>query len=333
MVLVLVSPKTDEDGSSGYKIMGFFPDFLRGRPIPSGMDLSGVIVDSNDTEYSNGDQVYGFMSLGLCKTTKQGTLSEYVRLPTTHFVRRPPTVTPLEAAGIGTVALTAYTAIVELAQVEAEQTVFIYGASSSVGLAAIRIAKSLDAKVVASASGRNETLVRSVGADEFIDYTIQPIHEILITNPPSPKFSVIFDAVGLADPSLYTHSPAYLAPNGIFVSNGPFPKDASGPELWNLVRTIVAISTPQWLGGVPRRWTVVNDIYSKAKLDATQVLAAQGRHYVLVWVGIKVDRTMSGSLNLPIDTVLDFKDVIEGYEKQMSKRARGKIVVRIDSSI
>ncbi|KAG6845017.1 hypothetical protein H0H87_001538 [Tephrocybe sp. NHM501043] len=299
---------------AGYKIMGFFPDFIRGRPIPSGMDLSGVIIDANDTEYSNGDQIYGFMSLGLCHDTKQGALSEYLRIPTTHFVLRPPTVTPLEAAGICMVSLTAYTALVELAQVEVGQTVFVYGASSGVGLAAVRIAKSLGAKVVASASGKNETLVRGVGADEFIDYTTRPIHETLLADPPSPKFNIIFESVGLSDPSLYTHSPTYLAPNGVFVSNGPFPKDTSVPELWNAVKTIVAVCTPRWLGGVPRRWILVTDIYSKAKLDATQALAAQG------------------ALNLPIDTVFDFKDVIDGYVKQMTKRARGKIVVRVEST-
>ncbi|KAG6907897.1 hypothetical protein DXG01_007004 [Tephrocybe rancida] len=278
---VLVKVQACGLNPAGYKIMGFFPDLLRGRPIPSGMDLAGVIIDSNDTEYSNGDEIYGFMTLGLCKSTKQGALSEYVRLPTTHFVLRPPAVTPIEAAGICMVSFTAYTALVELAQIEAGQTVFIYGASSGVGLAAIRIAKSLGAKVVASASGKNEALVRDVGADEFLDYTARPIHEALISHPPSPKFNVIFEAVGISDPALYTHSPAYLAPNGVFVSNGPFPKDTSTSELWNVVKTVVAIR----------------------------------------------------SLNLPIDTVFDFKDVVEGYVKQMTKRARGKIVVRVDPTV
>ncbi|KAF8056086.1 hypothetical protein FPV67DRAFT_1533820 [Lyophyllum atratum] len=300
---------------AGYKLMGFFPDFLRGRPIPSGMDLSGVIVDSNNTEYENDDPIYGFMTLDLCKSTKQGALSQYVRLPTTHLVRRPPSVTALEAAGLGMVSLTAYTALVQLAQVEAGQTVFINGGSSGVGAAAIQIAKALGARVVASASGKNEAFVRAVGADEFIDYTTQPIHDYLSTNPPSPKFNIIFEAIGIADPSLYTYSPAYLAPNGVFVSNGPFPANMSASELWKFVKTLAAISTPWWLGGTPRRWTVVSDIYSKAKLDATQALVAQG------------------SLNPPIDSVFKFKDVLVGYAKQMTKRATGKIVVKIDPTI
>ncbi|KAG5643800.1 hypothetical protein DXG03_009623 [Asterophora parasitica] len=290
---------------AGYKIMGLFPNFLRGRPLPSGMDFSGVVVDANGTEYSN----------RLCKSTKQGTLSEYVRLPTSHIVPRPSTITPLAAAGLATVYLTAYTALVELAQVEAGQTVFVYGGSSGVGLAAIQTAKARGARVISSASGKNEAFVRGIGADEFIDYTKEPIHKHLLAHPPSPKFNVIFDAIGISDPSLYTSSSAYLAPNGVFVSSGPFPKDASAPELWNLAKTVAAISTPRWLGGTPRRWTVVTDLYSREKLEAVHALVAQGL------------------LNPPIDSVFEFKDVVPGYERQMTKRATGKIIVKIDPSV
>lgn len=90
---------------------------------------------------------------------------------------------------------------------------------------------------------------------QFVDYTKAPLHIHLAANPPSTKYDVVFDAVGLADPSLYTHSPAYLAPGGIFISSGPLPKDMSASELWKVARTIKAITTPTWLGGTRRRYS------------------------------------------------------------------------------
>ena len=60
---------------------------------------------------------------------------------------------------------------------------------------AIQIAKAKGAsRIVVTASGKNEEYVRSLGADEFIDYTKQPVHEYLVQNPPSTKFDVMFDA-------------------------------------------------------------------------------------------------------------------------------------------
>ncbi|KAJ8699505.1 hypothetical protein PTI98_002615 [Pleurotus ostreatus] len=63
-----------------------------------------------------------------------------------------------------------------------------------VGLFAIQIAKARGIKVVASASGRNEELVKKMGADEFIDYTKEPIHKYLNSHPPETKFDAIIDA-------------------------------------------------------------------------------------------------------------------------------------------
>jgi len=85
------------------------------------------------------------------------------------------------------------------------QTVLINGGSSATGAFAIQIAKYKGARVVATASGKNEQFVRNLGADEFIDYTTQgPLHEYLVQHIPDSKYHVIFDAVGLTDPSLFT---------------------------------------------------------------------------------------------------------------------------------
>lgn len=91
-------------------------------------------------------------------------------MPASHLATRPPNVTPVEAAGFTLAAQTAYQALLEVGHLEAGQTILINGGSSSVGAFAIQIAKAIGAKVVATASGKNEEFVRSLGADEVRFY-------------------------------------------------------------------------------------------------------------------------------------------------------------------
>ena len=87
-------------------------------------------------------------------------------MPTDYFVLRPSNISPVQAAGITLAGLTAYQALIHVGKLEAEQTVFVNGGSSSVGAFAIQIAKAKGAHVVATASGKNEAFVRKMGADE-----------------------------------------------------------------------------------------------------------------------------------------------------------------------
>ncbi len=116
-------------------------------------------------------------------------------MPAANLVYKPGSVKFTEAAGFSLAGETAWQAIFDCGHFEAGQTVFINGGSSAVGAYAIQIAKAKGAaRVVASASGKNEDFVRSLGADEFVDYTKRPLHEHFLENPPSPKFHLIFDA-------------------------------------------------------------------------------------------------------------------------------------------
>jgi len=200
-------------------------------------------------------------------------LAEYIRGPAHYFVLRPSNITPVEAAGITLAAMTSYKAIHHIAKVEPEQTVFVNGGSSATGIFAIQIAKAKGARVVATASAKNEQFIRKLGVDEvchnlffqrvqvlistfqFIDYTQGPLHEFLAQHVPDPKYHVIFDAVGLTDPSLFTWCENYLALDGIFISNNPYPKDLSASELWQGAKSLFAMFVPAWLGGVNRRYS------------------------------------------------------------------------------
>ncbi|KAG5651777.1 hypothetical protein H0H81_007416 [Sphagnurus paluster] len=313
---VLVKVQAAALNPVGHKLMRLLPNFANsGRPLPAEHDLSGVIIDGNSTQFSEGDQVFGYISVELSQSIRQGALSQYVRMPADHLVIRPPNVSPIQAAGITLVAETAYEGLIDIGKLEAGQTVLINGGSSAVGAYAIQIAKAKGARVVATASGRNEEFVRKMGADEFIDYTKAPLYEYLAANPPSPKFHIILDAVALIDPSLYTYSPAYLAPNGIFISTGPMPKNTSASELWKLARTIFALSTPMWLGGTKRTHKIFMLKHKKFRLDEIQKMVADGL------------------IIPPVDSVYDFKDVLKAYERQISARATGKIIIKVDPTV
>lgn len=88
---------------------------------------------------------------------------------------------------------------------------------------------------------------------QFYDYTKQPIHEALVQNPPSSKFDVFLEAVGQAQVPLFTHSEAYLAPNGTYISVGPVPHGFGEAlsVLWNV------FMRPKWAGGTQRRFEYV----------------------------------------------------------------------------
>ena len=84
------------------------------------------------------------------------------------------------------------------------------------------------------------------------------MYEQLSKNLPDPKFQFVFDAVGLANPSLYSHSQKYLDRRGIFLSTGPFngsnPTGASTRDMWNIAKTVVNTLLPRVLGGVNRKY-------------------------------------------------------------------------------
>src|SRR5437660_754099 len=103
---------------------------------------------------------------------------------------KPTTISFTEAAGVPSVALTAWQALVDQANVRSGQTVLIHGASGGVGLFAIPIAKIRGAKVIATASTANQDFLKQLGADVAIDYKTQKFEDI------AKNVDVVIDAVG-----------------------------------------------------------------------------------------------------------------------------------------
>ncbi|KDQ59443.1 hypothetical protein JAAARDRAFT_33007 [Jaapia argillacea MUCL 33604] len=308
---VLVKIHAASISQAGWKIMRWMPWIFIQRPYTPEFDFAGVVVDHNNTHFSVGDKVFGTDDNLPTSSLHQGTLAQYIRIPASKVLPLPSDTTPSQASGIPGSALTAYRGLFEVGGLEAGQSVFINGGSSSVGIFAIQLAKAKGCRVVASASGKNEELVRSLGADDFIDYTLAPLSQTLSSNPQYPKFNLILDAVGLVDPSLYTSCEAYLAPNGIFVSTGP------QPQVWGEVLTVFKLfwnvsMRPTWLGGVRRKWTFYSTGLKPEVLETITQLVSDGKVKPIV------------------DSVYPFEDVVNAYEHLMTYRAGGKVIVMVD---
>jgi NADPH:quinone reductase-like Zn-dependent oxidoreductase len=133
------------------------------RTVPGG-DVAGVVeaVGEDMTAFRVGDEVFGMCA---------GSFAEYVRGREKNLVPKPASLTFEQAAALPGAGITALQALRDSGGVQPGQRVLINGASGGIGTFAVQIAKSFDAHVTGVCSTRNLELVRSLGADEVIDYT------------------------------------------------------------------------------------------------------------------------------------------------------------------
>lgn len=153
-------------------------------PIMLGGEIAGTVEKIGDAvkDFKAGDAVYGIIT--------SGGFAEYAIAKIGDIAPKPESLDFENAAAIPLGALTAWQAIFDLANLSSGQRIFITNASGGVGSLAVQLAKAKGAYVCGMASGRNEAFVRSLGADEFVDYTKQKFEEVV------KAVDVVFDTVG-----------------------------------------------------------------------------------------------------------------------------------------
>jgi len=145
---------------------------LIGRPpFILGWDISGVVEQAPQTpqtwRFRPGDEVFGMPLF----PRAANAYAEVVSAPALHLVRKPTSLSHVEAAALPIVGLTAWQGLVDLAGVTEGDRVLIHGGGGGVGHVAIQIAKALGAHVIATASESKRKFVEGFGADEVINYT------------------------------------------------------------------------------------------------------------------------------------------------------------------
>jgi len=145
-------------------------------PFTLGWDISGVVSEAPLTwRFRPGDEVFG-MSLF---PRAANAYAEVVSAPALHLIRKPASLSHVEAAALPAVGLTAWQGLVDLGAVTAGDRVLVHGGGGGVGHIAIQIAKALGAHVITTASGNKREFVEGLGADEVIDYTTVDFAEVV----------------------------------------------------------------------------------------------------------------------------------------------------------
>ena len=163
-------------------------------PLILGTDVSGVVsaVGDDVTGFSVGDEVYAMVRFPDDLMQGSSAYAEYVRVPASELALKPAGIDHTQAAAAPMSLLTAWQFLVELGHDVANpfqpfphapvpldgKTVLVNGAGGGVGHLLVQIAKWRGARVIAVASGKHETLLRNLGADQFIDYTTTSLEAV-----------------------------------------------------------------------------------------------------------------------------------------------------------
>ena len=292
-VLVRIHATTVNRSDCGYRgaepfFTRFFTGLLRPKYRTPGMELAGEVaaVGGAVTEFVVGDAVFGLKG--------HGANAEYVCIRETGaLAHKPSGVTFEEAAAVSDGACIAL-ACLQKAELREGRSILIHGASGSIGTAAVQLAKSFGAHVTAVCDTKAVELVRSLGADEVIDYT----QEDFTTN--GETYDVVFDSVGKHSFRRCRHS---LKPGGIYI-------ETDLGFMWHV--PILALST-RWIGD--KRVTLPIPKYSKEDVLFIKELIEAGKYRAV------------------IDRTYQLEDVVEATRYVETGQKTGNVVLTLNGVV
>jgi NADPH:quinone reductase-like Zn-dependent oxidoreductase len=201
------------------RVMGF--GLRRPKQQVRGWDVAGTVeaVGGQVTRFKPGDEVFG---------TCDGSFAEYARAAEDKVVAKPANISFEQAAALPTSAVTAVQALRDKGRLAAGQHVLVIGAAGGVGTFAVQIAAAMGAKVTGVCSSTKMDLVRSIGTDDVIDYTIDDFTD------GTRRFDLILDTAGNRPLAALRRA---LTPAGTLVIVGG---EGGGPWLAGMQRNIGA---------------------------------------------------------------------------------------------
>jgi NADPH:quinone reductase-like Zn-dependent oxidoreductase len=257
-------------------------------PVP-GMDVAGVVeaIGNAVTRFQRGDEVFGI---------GKGAFAEYARAREDKLARKPANLSFEQAAVVAVSGLTALQGIRDHGRVEPGQKVLIIGASGGVGTYAVQLAKAFGADVTAVCSTTKMDMVRSIGADDAIDYTHDDFAER------ERRYDVILDIGGNSSLSRLRRA---LTPKGTLVIVGG---ETGG----------------RWLGGNDRQLRAL--LLSRFVGQKLGTFVSRENHEDMIVLKELIE---AGKIAPVIDRTYPLTEVPEAIRYLEQGRARGKVVITV----
>jgi NADPH:quinone reductase-like Zn-dependent oxidoreductase len=260
-----------------------------------GTDFAGIIeiVGKSVTKFKPGDEVFG---------GKTGAFAEYVCVREDRAIALKPTnMTFEQVASVPIAAITALQGLRDKGKIQAGQRVLINGASGGVGTFAVQIAKAFGAEVTGVCSTRNLEMVRSIGADQIVDYTKEDFTKS------GQRYDLLFDNIGNHS---FSERRRILNPNGICVMVGAGGSGASGGQILRV------------LAGALNAY-----IRSRFVSQKFGTFLAQLNQKDLNTLG---DLMQSGKMTPVIDKKYKLSEVPDALKYLEQGHARGKVVITVE---
>lgn len=273
-------------------------------PLILGNDFSGVItkVGLKVTRFKVGDEIYARP-----RKNKIGTFAEYIAIHEDDIALKPKNLSFEEAASIPLVGLTSYQALHDIMQLQKGQKILIHAGSGGVGTFAIQLAKIMGATVTTTASEAGANLVKSLGADEIINYKTEKFEDIL------KDYDAVFDTIG---GTTLEKSFNIIKSGGNIVSVSGMPNARFGKEFGSgFFKTLLFSLASKKLTALEKKHNAqYSFLFMKPSGDQLRTIA----NYI-----------ESGKIKPVIDRVFPFEDAQKAMEYSEAGRAKGKIIVKM----
>lgn len=280
--------------------------FLRSYSFPLilGHDLAGVVteVGSKVTRFKKGDRVYSRPRNG-----RTGSLAQFIAVDESDLALMPKNLTFSEAASVPLVGLTSWQALLDVAGMKRGDRVLIQAGAGGIGTFAIQLAKHFGAYVLTTTSNRNIEFVRSLGADEVVDYKAQNFEDVL------KNVDIVFDTLG--GDALYK-SFQILRPGGwvVSIAGDPDHRLAEDMHLNFFKRGIL-----RFVGRKP------NKLAAKANAHYRFIFMKPSGEQLA-----KIARLIEdGKIRPVIDKEFSFADAQKAIEHLELGHSRGKVAIKI----
>lgn len=273
-------------------------------PLILGNDFSGVVakVGGKVTRFKVGDEVYGRP-----RKSNIGTFAEYIAVHEDDIALKPKNLSFEEAASIPLVGLTTYQAFQDIMQLQKGQRILIHAGAGGVGTFAIQLAKLMGATVATTASDAGTNLVKSLGADEIINYKTEKFEEKL------ENYDAVFDTLG---GNILEKSFEVLKDGGKIVSVSGLPNARFAKEYGSgFLKTLLFSVASHKLTALENKHNVqYTFLFMKPSGEQLRTIA---------------NFIESGKIKPVIDRVFPFDEAQKAMEYSELGRAKGKIIVKI----